>query len=144
MLSLEVGDGGRDSHLGVESLRQGEIGVGSGVRARPGDIVDEVCLQQKLTAREQVLGNEILVGAHSHAITHTQGTQHIQHLEVKVRGQKARAPGQESVGGLRGKLCQDGVSGQEMGILTEGRWRKWEARDHRKRSRVKDKGQTRD
>lgn len=90
--------------------------MGSGVRARPGDIVDEVCLQQKLTAREQVLGNEILVGAHSHAITHTQGTQHIQHLEVKVRGQKARAPGQESMGGPG----WEAVSGQEMGILTRG------------------------
>lgn len=41
---------------------------------RPGDIVDEVCLQQKLTAREQVLSNEILIGAHSHAVTYTQGT----------------------------------------------------------------------
>ena len=42
--------------------------------ARPGDIVDEVCLQQKLAAREQVLSDEILVGAHGHAIAHTQGT----------------------------------------------------------------------
>lgn len=99
MLSLGIGYEGRDSHLGVEFLRQGEIRLGSGVGARPGDIVDEVCLQQKLTAREQVLGNEILVGAHSHAITHTQGTQHIQHLEVKVRGQGARAPRQEFMGG---------------------------------------------
>ena len=41
---------------------------------RPGDIVDEVCLQQKLAAREQVLSDEILVGAHGHAIAHTQGT----------------------------------------------------------------------
>lgn len=70
-----------------------------GVRDQPGDIVDEVCLQQKLTPREQVLGNEILVGAYGHAITHTQGTQHIQHLEVKVRGQGGRAPGPESMEG---------------------------------------------
>jgi hypothetical protein len=53
----------------------------------PGDIVDEVRLQQKLTAREQVLSNEILVGAHGHTIAHTQGAEHIQDLEVKVRGQ---------------------------------------------------------
>lgn len=72
-------------------------GWGPEVGARPGDIVDEVCLQQKLAAREQVLGNEILVGAHGHAIAHTQGTQHIQDLEVKVRGQGMRAQG----GGLR-------------------------------------------
>lgn len=50
---------------------------GQRLGARPGDIVDEVCLQQKLSAREQVLSNEILVGAHGHAIAHTQGTQHI-------------------------------------------------------------------
>ena len=68
--------------------------LSSGVKgwgARPGDIVDEVCLQQKLAAREQVLSNEILVGAHGHTIAHTQGTQDIQHLGVKVRGQGVRA-----------------------------------------------------
>lgn len=66
---------------------------------RPGDIVDEVCLQQKLTAREQVLGYEILIGAHGHAITHTQGTQHVQHLKVKVRSEYVRAPVQVPMGG---------------------------------------------
>lgn len=68
------------------------------VGIRPGDIVDEVCLQQKLTTREQVLGNEILVGAHGHAITHTQRAQHVQHLEVKVRGQDASTPGRDPLG----------------------------------------------
>lgn len=92
-----LGDGGRPIHLGVESesgrgLRGSEF-WGQGLGARPGDKVDEVCLQQKLAAREQVLSNEILVGAHGHAIAHTQGTQHVQHLEVKVRGQGVRAPG---------------------------------------------------
>lgn len=40
-----------------------------------------------------------MIGAHSHAITHTQGTQHIQHLEVKVRDHDVRAPRQESMRG---------------------------------------------
>ena len=43
-----------------------------GLRATPGDIVDEVCLQQKFSAREQVLGDEVLVGAYSHTIAHTE------------------------------------------------------------------------
>ena len=124
MLSLGVGDRERDIHLSVESLiwervkRSGvrvSSGWGQGLRARPGDIVDEACLQQKLTAREQVLGNEILVGAHGHAIAHTEGTQHIEHLEVKVRGQVVRAPGRGIQGGK--SEVKDNVPRQEVEIL---------------------------
>lgn len=44
---------------GLSSGVRVRSGWGPEVGARPGDIVDEVCLQQKLAAREQVLGNEI-------------------------------------------------------------------------------------
>ena len=93
VLSPRVGGGGRGLRV-RESGRglRGSESWSQGLGARPGDIVDEVCLQQKLAAREQVLSDEVLVGAHGHAIAHTQGTQHIQHLEVKVRGQGVRAP----------------------------------------------------
>ena len=100
------------------------LGWGQSLGVRPGDIVDEVCLQQKLTAREQVLSNEILVGAHGHTIAHTQGTQHVQHLEVKVRGQVARAPGQgvygwPTLGNQKLRItCQDG----RWRFLTVRRW----------------------
>lgn len=50
-----------------------EVMLGSRLRLRatPGDVVNEICLQQKFSAREQVFSNEILVGAYSHTIAHT-------------------------------------------------------------------------
>ena len=44
----------------------------------PGDVVDDVGLQEKVSAREQVLRDEVLIGPHRHTVTHTQGTQHTQ------------------------------------------------------------------
>lgn len=65
--------------------RSSEPGRRPGSGVRPGDIVNEVGLQQEFSTREQVLCDEILVGAYGHAIAYTQGTQHLQHLCNKVR-----------------------------------------------------------
>lgn len=43
-------------------------------------------LQEKISARQEVLQDEVLVGTHSHPTSHTQGAQHIQNLEKRDQG----------------------------------------------------------
>lgn len=49
---------------------------------KPGDVVDDVGLQQQVSTRQQVFCDEVLVGPHSYTVTHTQGAQHVQNLRV--------------------------------------------------------------
>ena len=52
--------------------------------ALPGDLVDQPALQQQVSVGEQAVTDEVLVGAHGHAVTQGQGRQHLQHLGVPV------------------------------------------------------------
>jgi len=38
---------------------------------RPGDIIDDVGLQEEVTARKQILSDQILIGPHGNTITNT-------------------------------------------------------------------------
>lgn len=51
----------------------------------PGDIVYNVGLQQQVAAWEQVFSDEVLVGPHSHTVTHTQRAQDVQNLKADTR-----------------------------------------------------------
>ena len=48
--------------------------------AVPGDLVDQTALQKQVSVGEQAVTDEVLVGAHGHAVTQRQGRQHLQHL----------------------------------------------------------------
>lgn len=47
----------------------------------PAYVVDQAGLQQQVSPRQQVVTDQVLVGAHRHTVTHTQRTQHIQDLK---------------------------------------------------------------
>lgn len=51
----------------------------------PGYVVDDVGLKKEVTTWKQILCDEILVGPHSHTVTHTEGAQHVQDLEETGR-----------------------------------------------------------
>lgn len=50
----------------------------------PGDIIDNVGLQEEIPTRKQILSDQILIRPHSHTITHAQRAQHIQNLEGRL------------------------------------------------------------
>lgn len=51
----------------------------------PGDIVYNVGLQQEVATWQQVFSDEVLVGPHSDAVTHTKRAQDIQDLKAGPR-----------------------------------------------------------
>lgn len=46
----------------------------------PGDIVDQPGLEQQVPPGQEVLGDEVLVGADSHGVADAEGAEHVQHL----------------------------------------------------------------
>lgn len=49
----------------------------------PAYVVDQAGLQQQISSWQKVVTDQVLVGAHCHAVTYTQRTQHIQNLDRK-------------------------------------------------------------
>ncbi len=65
-----------------DALRECE-GTGSDEDAvLPADVIDESRLQQQVSAGQQVITDQVLIGANGHTVTHAQRTQDIQHLNV--------------------------------------------------------------
>ncbi|TNN87235.1 hypothetical protein EYF80_002437 [Liparis tanakae] len=54
---------------------------GDAVSSSPLDIVDQLGLQQQISLGQQVITDEVLIGPHSDAVTHTQRAEHIQNLK---------------------------------------------------------------
>lgn len=48
----------------------------------PADVIDESRLQQQVSAGQQVITDQVLVGANGHTVTHTQRAQDVQHLNI--------------------------------------------------------------
>lgn len=51
----------------------------------PLDIIDQSGLEKQISFREQVIADKILIGSYSHPVTHTEGAEHIQNLQVEER-----------------------------------------------------------
>lgn len=54
----------------------------------PGDLIGQPCLKQQISVWQQTVTDEVLIGAHGHAVAHTQGAQHLQHLQHQQRLKK--------------------------------------------------------
>lgn len=51
------------------------------MKALPGHIVNQPCLQEQVSPGKQVVTDQILVGSHCNSIAETEGAQHIENLQ---------------------------------------------------------------